>query len=286
MLVALEISSIMVLMIGNYANTTFRMFSHFDKVVAAGDSFEEVKMFIAPNFQCTSNLKDTALAFGMSQGVPIPHIKAFNPDGTSTTTILSSGQKMNGMEVESMRLVPYTKVDPALIMANLEIKFKKNENSSAGPSELKRKLPIFARVKSGKITECWGKKDHGAAELNQICLTSSQGRLDTFDPITKTCKLANGEWFAGDLNEASCPNGTIMPANFSPEANCRGSGGAGFMDTFPDTYLQMTDGRQSGRKKRFVHVRRKNNSCSCDWAADVPNHQLNNAKCEILCIVQ
>lgn len=285
MLVTLQVSSILVLMIGNYANTTFRMFSHIDKVAAAGDTIDEVKMFIAPKHQCTLNLKDMPLVFNQPAGFAVPRIRAFDKDGNANSNVVVSGQKTHGMTVESIRLVPYTKVDPALIMANLEIRFSKEIESSAGPTELTRKLPIFARVKSGKITECWGKKDHGTAELNQLCLSTSDGALDTFDPVTNSCKLANGEWFDGENDKASCPKGTIIPAKMSWQSNCRGKLPGGFVDTFPKTMLKLTNGGSKATQRDPVRLSLAGNTCRCDWAADIPSTTVAGGKCRILCIV-
>lgn len=284
LIIALGVASVMIIMMAHLSTSTFGMFQHIEKASMASDTFEEVKASLMSQKQCTLNLKGVSLSMNSPTGGAIDRLRNFDKDGNPTGNIAVTGVENRGLIVRSLRLRPVAKVDATLTVANLRMTFQKAGVNKTGPGEFQRDLPIYARTQNDLVTECWGRKDQGTAEANQVCVTISGGALDTFDIESGKCVLGNGEWFDGTPTSASCPAGTLMSPFARAETNCEGRMPEGFVDPFPPTNVTMTDGSTQKAMRPFVLRELNGSTCTCDWAQDLPAATIALGKCRILCI--
>lgn len=283
LIASMGIISILGLGIGYFMVYTYGSFQNIEKVSSVGDTYQQVRAALSSNKQCTANFAGVALTAAQTSPTVITKPISLYKNNVAQSPVLTPGETANGLRTETISLFPTVQIDLSLILADLKIVFKKIQKTP-GPQTIVRSIPLFARVQDGKITECWSRQEKGFLEGNQICLSTSGGALDTYDPVTKKCILGSARWFDGSINKATCPAGTFLPARATLDVNCRAVIPPGFEDPNPGVEVQLQNGTTTTEQRNFVIMSLTGGSCLCDWATDLGAY-LSQVKCSIQCVV-
>ena len=284
LIASMGIISILGLGIGYFMVYTYGSFQNIEKTSSVGDTYQELRAALSNNRLCTANLRGVALSAAQKSPTLITApIYLYTKDNIAGSVILTPGETANGLRTETVSLTPLAQIDLSLILSDMKLVFKKIQKSP-GPQTIVRTIPIYARVQAGKISECWSPQEKGFLEGNQICLASSDEALDTYDPVTKKCKLGSGQWFDGTRNIATCPAGAFLPSKANLDYNCRAVTPPGFVDPNVGVHVQLQNGTFTIAQRRYVIMDLTAGACRCDWAADL-GPALSQVKCSIRCVV-
>lgn len=279
---ALAIASTLILIAVSVLAGVSKDFAAAGQAVEWASAIQETRLTLGLKDQCSKNFEGIAQLMSNPGGEPVTQIRYFEQDGTPGQTILRPGMDIRGGVVKSLRLKPQLQQSPDVLLSYLEMEFT---NGFGQPSI--RTLPVFSRIEGGVIRDCWTRQNTSAIKGGQICSSVTDGALNVMNPNDGSCTLAKGKWFAGSSASAKCPAGTYLPGKSQKWTNCKGTTTAGWTDAFPYESITFSDGStQSLRRPALeLSIDLATDTCTCDWASDIPIAQSSAFTCEILCFV-
>jgi hypothetical protein len=288
LITAMGIGAVMLAALGFLASNTLGMFDHADKAANVNDTTEALRATLYSKVQCSNNFKNTPLTMAdAANGIPFTKISSFDATNAVNSSLVETGKDYRGVKVDSILLRPVAQTDTALFVANIEVTFSKSSGIKAGFSNFVRVVPVFVRTFSGKVVDCWSKKEQQGTlvEASIVCQVASNGVKTSYDPVSKTCVPEKGEWYTGSLTSASCPAGHKLPAGAGAFSNCRGNPvGANWVDPTASVPVVMADGSVTYSTRAPIIQNLVNGVCTCAWADDLPASSLVGATCDIYCV--
>ncbi len=288
--VTLGILGVLVLVVANFSTTAMGFFSNMNKTASIADSMEEMRFTLASANACTKNFGGRPLS--MAAPLNLPSVSNYSSKLDALTgEFLTSGKEMNGLKVESIRLVPQLQLTDTVIVSHLQVEFSKT-GEGPGAKIVNRKIPIFAKIRAGVIDKCWIKQDYASLEYNQMCTSATGGALNYYNPATGECTLASGQWFMGSPTSASCPAGGSLPKGVAAgdltAHNCKiVEPSGGIVDPITGTPTTYSDGSTRPEKRAYsiTSANPATNSCECAYGVEISASDVAGSKCAILCYI-
>ncbi len=278
-IVSLAIVAIIGLSLATFSASTTAYFSKMDQHTRINEAAEEMRNLLSNPFQCTKNFANKNFNPNTTAETAVTTILLYNESDLTTNESFLVNKDDRGVMISSISIVPGKNIlDNKINAASLQIVFKSKSNVN----DIERNIPIYILTSANKITSCWIKKPEGDAIGEQICAIASG---ETYDPIAKKCiSTAKGVWHTGTSTEATCPRGTSMVQS-KKRSKCSYQLADGWEDPQPKTSIPMTNGSTvvKVRSPARFSVDTENNTCHCSWANNIPDGDVSNFKCKVLC---
>lgn len=160
---------------------------------------------------CGDILKNTRLVTTEPAGASVASIDFHDQNHSLLENVVKIGGPVEAKQdlvMSDIRLIPVTALSTDIIIAKLELTFKKA--NVLGPSVIVRWLPIYTTVKNNVVDSCSTSANSVVALKIRMCEINSDG-FNHYDPISDSCIMnSNVKWTYGLTSfEAVCEPGWI-----------------------------------------------------------------------------
>ncbi|HEY8269416.1 MAG TPA: hypothetical protein VIG33_00895 [Pseudobdellovibrionaceae bacterium] len=198
---------------------------------------------------CGDILKNVRLVATEPQGSAVDSIDFHNQNHSVLQNAAKIGALVEGkrdLVLSDIRLKPVTALSADIIVASLELTFKKS--NVLGPPFIMRWLPIYATVKNNVVDTCSTSNNSAVALKIRLCEIANDG-FNHYDVATDSCILNQDvKWTNGVTSfEAACESGwtpAVSQVNGAPELTVCRAETPPFVSLAPRAYLRT--GVESG----------------------------------------
>ncbi len=310
MMVALAISSVLVLGLASILMYTLRSMTSLEKTATIMEILKETDYALSREPDCTANLKNTRVSLGKTTGEPIVGDSSgaiYYRDGTGVKVkdsvtgrdlepILQHAKKHRGIYTERVHLVTKARLKSQEYVAELVVDVKKLE-SGMGPEFVTRSIPLYVHSDaSGRLTNC-ASLFGGSLNFNdnlpdtvkdRICDIAYNGRF-YYSVSTDKCEDRYREILVvGNHDSANCSKGSEradqVDSSLSEEEVCDSTlSGDAFVPPGSRTYTGGASRNITAPPVLAVFY--GTNACQCDYATDA-GPGVASARCRVKCLVE